>query len=248
MTELFTLAAYRELLQFLCSEKWTFSSFDNFTGLQSKRIVLRHDIDAELYLLDSFLDVEESLQTHATYFLMLESPFYNLSSPEGRRIVKRISEAGHSIGLHFFGEIHAGLPRQLLELEIRKQVDLLADVVATDISAFSFHQPTKEMLAMNLEIPNVVNTYHEDLMSQITYVTDTNMNWRPSFPLNLIREGCDRIQLLIHPLWWIMTGATAVHRWQQLLLSITQVQAQHLITRERTLREHGVNELIINRI
>jgi hypothetical protein len=244
MTDLFTLAAYRELLQSLDSGKWTFSSFENSTGLLPNQIVLRHDIDAELYLLDSFLDIEESLETHATYFLMLESPFYNLSSPEGRRIVKRISEAGHSIGLHFFGEIHAGLPRPLLELEIRKQVEFLADFVAEDISAFSFHQPTREMLEMDLDIPGLVNTYHSRMMTDFTYISDTNMSWKPSAPPTVIQSGATRIQLLVHPLWWMIEGATPVDRWRQVVSSISHIHAQHLLTRERTLAWLSLDQLM----
>lgn len=243
MSDSFSLANYRALLQFLVSTDWTFKKFTDAKSSQPRELLLRHDIDAELYLLDSFLDVEAAEATKSTYFVMTESPFYNLSSPEGRRITKRINASEHSIGLHFFGEIHAHLPQSQLETEIQRQAMALADTVGSAVNAFSFHQPTPAMLKMNLDIPGLTNTYHKALMDQFTYVSDTNMNWRPLPPRDVIHEGATRVQLLIHPLWWVMTGSTPVDRWRQVLIAVNQVQAHHLLAREGTLTGLRIEDL-----
>jgi len=235
MTGSFCLSEYQALLSFLTAGGWSFAKFTNIDAVRPRELILRHDIDAELYLLDSFLEMEAETNVQATYFVMPESAFYNVSSPEGRRITSKIIGTGHSIGLHFFGEIHAHLSQSDLESQIQRQATMLSETVGADVKAFSFHQPTQAMLKMNLDIPGLINTYHQDLMRRFTYVSDTNMNWRPSEPRDMITSGASRMQMLIHPLWWITEGVTPRERWIQVLKANTYVHAQHLVAREGTL-------------
>jgi len=244
--EEFSLATYRKLLETVVELGWSFRTLSELLKPHATGIFLRHDIDAELYLLEPFLEVEKSLGVTSTYFLMLESPFYNVASPEGRRLVSKILASGSSIGLHFFGEIHQYLePEQLLE-EISRQVAELSNRINAGVSVFSFHQPSREMMKLNLDVPSVLNAYHESIMTQLMYLTDTNLQWNPESPLSALKSGVGRIQLLVHPLWWITEGVRPLDRWRQILCEISEAHAKHLLARERTLTGFDVADLVID--
>ena len=220
-----------------------FTSFDLALQGMPNALALRHDIDAELYLLDSFLNVERKKEVQATYFVMLESPFYNITSPEGRRVIKTIIDNGHFVGLHFFGEIHAKLPLNQLVAEICRQVERLSDLVEIPIEVFSFHQPTREMLDAQLDIPGIINTYHSNTMNSLFYLTDTNQVWKPQLPKTAMTTSSKPIQMLTHPLWWLTDSPTPLDGWRSLLRSLSQIHAQHLIERERTLQGRDISEV-----
>jgi len=243
MPEYYSLPAYGAMLQSLQREGWTHRSLADLVDSGGRDLYLRHDIDAELYLLEPFLDAERASGATATYFLMLESPFYNLASPEGRRIVRRIGADGHAFGLHFFGELHADLTPDQLAEEIHGQTDYLGRAVGADVGVFSFHQPTQPMLDLQLAIPGLVNTYHAETMRDLTYVSDTNMGWRPAPPHELLVGDVRRAQMLVHPLWWLMDAPTPSGRWRQVLDGLSVAHARHLLARERTLAGIEVADL-----
>jgi len=198
-------------------------------------VFLRHDVDAELYLLEPFLELEDRCNVRSTYFVMLESPLYNPFSPEGRAAIRRITDAGHDVCLHFFGEVHANLNPDELRHEIISQATRLSQLTQQNVPAFSFHQPTTEMIELDLEIPGLMNTYHTKTMQSLTYVSDTNMDWRPASPQLVMAGGITRIQLLIHPIWWIMKSPSPAGRWKQVIEQLSVCHARHLLIRERTL-------------
>ena len=241
----FSLASYQDLLKCFVSSGWNFETFRDMQAppVMQPTVILRHDVDAELYFLGPFLEVEMQCSVKSTYFVMLESPLYNPFSPEGRRILQLIASHGHEIGLHFFGEIHADLHRNDLEREITRQIERLSHLTGTDVRAFSFHQPTQIMIDSDLDLPGIVNTYHSTTMSNFTYVSDTNMDWRPSNPNDLTKSSSTNLQILIHPLWWLTEGSTPAERWKQVLKSLSVAQARHLIERERTLTNLTIDDL-----
>lgn len=241
----FSLSSYRDLLKSFVSSGWTFETFRVMQAPPVRRptVVMRHDVDAELHFLEPFLEVEMQCAVKSTYFVMLESPLYNPFSPEGRRILQLITDRGHEIGLHFFGEIHAGLDKSDLEREILRQIERLSHLTERQIHAFSFHQPTQMMIDSDLNLPGIVNTYHSTTMGHFTYVSDTNMDWRPANPNDLMKSASTNLQLLIHPLWWLTKGSTPAERWKHVLKTLSVAQAQHLIERERTLTNLTIDDL-----
>lgn len=244
MTINFTTAGYEKLIETITDAGWGFADFQDALQSQSQLVVMRHDIDAELCLLKSFLDIERKHFVKSTYFVMLESPFYNVYSPEGRRALSSVVADGHSLGLHFFGEIHKSLNTFELVQEIKSQLARLSDLAATPVSAFSFHQPTAEMIASAIEIPGVINTYHPIVMHRLRYLTDTNMQWKPTPPEHILSDVSLPIQMLIHPLWWIAVGQDALQKWKHVLQLTTETHAQHLLQRERTLHGRTMSDLV----
>jgi len=246
-TELsFSLVGYRKLIQLIFELGWEFVEYPDLEfPLNTKRsLLLRHDIDAELCVLEPFLEIERLAGVTATYFVMLESPLYNVYSPEGRKAIEKITEAGQSVGLHFFAEIHREQTASELISLIEEQCHSLATLVGKEIKTFSFHQPTPSMLQMNISPPGMINTYHPKVMNTFKYLSDTNMNWRSNDPLEVLSRQDAGVQMLVHPIWWMVDGDTPVDRWRNLLKLLNRINANHLLERERTLADVPLASLI----
>lgn len=242
----FSLEGYRELIALLVRLGWRFTSYAEAgsSSKQTNSLLLRHDIDAELCLLEPFLEIEQLSGVMATYFVMLESPMYNVYSPEGRKAIERIIESGHSIGLHFFSEIHKTESESQLTSLVEEQCLRLAALVGREVNTFSLHQPTQTILNMNISPPGIINTYHPRIMNGFRYLSDTNMNWRSNDPLEILNRLDKCVQLLIHPIWWMIDGDTPVDRWHNLLRLLSKVNANHLLQRERTLADIPLARLL----
>ena len=123
----------------------------------------------------------------ATYFLMTQSIFYNLASPEGEHALRRLGELGHRVGLH------AVYPR--LELD-----DRFDPVVA-------WHNPDPEFMREPLD--GAVNVMQPGYFDPDHYRSDSNQHWRSGCPHEELAAGSfEWLQLLTHPEIWAYPGET----------------------------------------
>jgi hypothetical protein len=148
-------------------------------------------------------ELEAKLGVHATYFLMLRSPLYNLLGRENFKLAQRLVELGHWIGLHYDNSFRPDAGRSRAEW-IALEARLLREFLDVDLAAFSFHQPPHDILdRAPLRLPGLVNVYDRELLAGYDYVSDSNMRWRGATPIERIRAGsARRLHLLIHPMWW----------------------------------------------
>jgi hypothetical protein len=150
-------------------------------------LYLRHDVDLSLDAALRLAELEAESGALATYFLMTQSVFYNLASPEGRRAINRLRELGHRIGLH------AVWPGAELD-------DRFDPVVA-------WHNPDPDYMSEPLD--GVVNVMQAPWFDPERYRSDSNQRWRHGCPHEELREGrFDWLQLLIHPEIWVYPGET----------------------------------------
>jgi hypothetical protein len=182
----FTLDHYRELLQAARTGGYRFALFD---GQRPRRgdLLLRHDVDLSLDAALRMAELESEHGVAATYFLMTESVFYNLASPEGVAATARLRDLGHRVGLH------AVYPNAVLD-------DRFDPVVA-------WHNPDPGY--MTAPLPNAVNVMQEEYFDPPTYRSDSNQRWRSGCPHEELRAGgFPWLQLLTHPEIWVYPGAT----------------------------------------
>jgi peptidoglycan/xylan/chitin deacetylase (PgdA/CDA1 family) len=233
----FELVSYERLLRAGVESGYEFVSFDAIgKELSPRSCLLRHDIDSELLGCGAMLDVERSLGAKATYFLMTRSTAYNLFSVEGTAIVRRMLDDGHRVGLHFMGERCEGMGVPQLVEEVLRETDWLEREFGTKIDAVSFHQPSRMILDAQISIPGLTNTYNVEQMNPYFYVSDTNMVWRHEHPSEIFSRGLrDRLQLLIHPMWWTPEPLSTVGKWRAVLRNNQQAVINHWLARERTL-------------
>lgn len=181
----FTLEHYRELLQAAQEGGYRWASFGQAPGPGD--LILRHDVDLSLDAALEMAELEAELGARATYFLMTQSVFYNLGSSEGRRVLNRLRELDHGVGLH------AVWPN--LELD-----DRFDPVIA-------WHNPNPDY--MTEPVDGVVNVMQEPYFEPDHYRSDSNQHWRHGCPHeDLGAARFEWLQLLIHPEIWVYPGET----------------------------------------
>jgi hypothetical protein len=197
----FTEEGYRTLLR-LAQERYTFDSFRNYRDAPPHTVLWRHDLDFSVHRALALARIETAEGVRATHFLLLHSGFYNALEAEVTERVRGILSLGHELGLHFDPRFHGG--RDLDDALARERA-LLEDLFATDITAFSLHNP--DLAGWNDgrdEIAGMVNTYGSYLTQEYGYASDSNGYWRYT-PLDevLANGGHERLQVLTHPEWWV---------------------------------------------
>jgi hypothetical protein len=181
----FELAHYGELLSAAKNGGYRFAFFDREP--EAGDLLLRHDVDLSLDAALRLAELEAEADAPATYFLMTQSVFYNLASPEGDRALARLRELGHRVGLH------AVYPR--LELD-----DRFDPVVA-------WHNPDPEFMREPLDA--AVNVMQSGYFDPDHYRSDSNQHWRSGCPHEeLAAGGFEWLQLLTHPEIWAYSGET----------------------------------------
>jgi peptidoglycan/xylan/chitin deacetylase (PgdA/CDA1 family) len=233
----FELKSYQRMLQAGIDAGYKFVSFSEIGNEHAQRsCLLRHDIDSELLGCGEMLDVEKSLGVTATYFLMTRSTAYNLFSVEATAMVTRLLRDGHKIGLHFMGERCEGQSVPLIVEGVLREVRWLEQEFGVKTEAVSFHQPTKTILDAQIAIPGLSNTYNASQMAPYFYVSDTNMTWRHEHPVEIFSRGLhERLQLLVHPMWWTADELGTLDKWRNVLRNNQRAVIDHWKSRERTL-------------
>jgi hypothetical protein len=181
----FDLGHYRELLQAARAGGYRWAFFD--AEPRDGDLLLRHDVDLSLDAALRTAELEAEEGAAATYFLMTESVFYNLSSSEGRAAIKRLRQLGHRVGLH------AVWPNARLH-------ERFDPVVA-------WHNPDPEY--MSAPVAGATNVMQAPWFSPDTYRSDSNQRWRHGCPHEELATGAfPWLQLLTHPEIWAYPGGT----------------------------------------
>jgi hypothetical protein len=249
LQEGFDLRSYEHLLHTGLNSGYEFISFSRIGKEASQRsCLLRHDVDSELLGCGGMLDIERSLGVTATYFLMTRSTAYNLFSVEATAMVVRMLREGHRIGLHFMGERCEGKGASFIVEEVLRETRWLEQEFGAIVEAISFHQPTQTILDGQLEIPGLANTYNSAQMAPYFYVSDTNMTWRHEHPADIFARGLyERMQLLIHPMWWTPKPLETLDKWRRVLRNNQQAVVDHWRSRERTLANVNLSSSLESR-
>ena len=171
----------------------------------TKFILLRHDVDFSLQCAFQLALVESRLKVRSTYYVMLQSDYYNALSSVNVKIIKAISDLGHEIGYH---------PNSLIMLEDEEL--LLEKIIKKPVRSYAHHFPLVSPQ------PKFQRHYLDARSKNIEidkYISDSCRNWR---------EGCmcknfkyNKIQILTHPEWWTVGGYSrdeAIFNIQNILL------------------------------
>jgi hypothetical protein len=152
--------------------------------------------------------MEHELDLRATYFVHIHSAFYNAFEKEITGLIRRISERGHDIGLHFDPDYYGLRCGDMAALEgcIQKDKLALESILEVKVSALSFHNPDVGGSWNRLEadcLCGMVNAYAPAIQGKFAYCSDSNGYWRYR-PLGdvLGDEAVERLHVLTHPGWW----------------------------------------------
>jgi hypothetical protein len=216
----FTYEHYREILE-AGKEKYEFRLFKE--EKKDRSILMRHDVDFDLRGAQKLSEIEKSLDVRSTYFIFLQSPFYNSLEQENKEVLFSILDNGHEIGLH--ADPHS---TNDVKNSVKTEAKILKKIIGERIRTVSFHRP-KNYADGKTDIGEFLDAY--SLKHQgFEYFSDSNME---------LKNGClndvfnsneyNRIQVLTHPIWWKQFSRTRDERIDRFL----EGQNQNLIQKAK---------------
>ena len=193
---------YESLLERFLDKSYKFIFFPELKIREKSQIILRHDVDLDLDLALQMAIIENSLGIKSTYFFLLRTDSYNLISDTSHDIVYQIKELGHSVSLHFDMLLYENVKDGL-----HKEKGIFSHYFKTEVDIISIHRPTDNFLKNPESYFNVENTYEKKYLKNIQYFADSGGSFRFGYPTQSSAfKNNDNIQLLIHPVWWIIDG------------------------------------------
>jgi hypothetical protein len=229
----FTLNSYSTMLKVGLESGYKFKSFGMARDASTDLIcLLRHDVDADVSAALEMAKIEEALGVKSTYFFMTRSPIYNLMARGNHRAVKEILALGHWIGLHYdqgFDPMSGHTTEEWIEFEAA----MIERMFGMKIEAVSFHQPGEAVLQGSVSTGKRINTYSKSHLPGFHYLSDSNRCWRNMHPTEeFARKHFSRIQLLIHPMWWVYGEEKTTYAvWDKAVESnFVQAQKQFMAT------------------
>jgi hypothetical protein len=206
MTCDFDLRHYVELLDAIEAGGYRYASFDREP--EPGTVLLRHDVDLSLDAALRLARLERERGATATYFLMTESVFYNLSSEHGREVLRELRDLGHAVGLH------AVYPRASHD-------DRFDAVLA-------WHNP--DPAYVHEPVSGFVNVMQPPWFTKGRYRSDSNQHWREGCPHDdLARGDFGWLQLLVHPEIWVYEGKSMRETMEAMLDAKRAEWLDHLV-------------------
>jgi hypothetical protein len=195
----FTPSSYRAVLSRALELGYRIVPFRGFEGVgEAPVLLLRHDLDHALPPALAMAEAEAALGVRASYFVQTACELYNLLSRESRRLIRRLAELGHEIGLHYEADRYTG---DAGEDRLRADLRLLEDLGGEKIVSASQHLPTVDgPVPLGGLVQN--EAYEARFIDPpMAYVSDSLMVWREATPLDLIERRAS-FQFLTHPDTW----------------------------------------------
>jgi hypothetical protein len=175
----FTIEHYCEIIEIAQKAAYAFRGFHETTPASERlSIYLRHDIDVCLEEAIDMARVEAEIGVRATYFILINSPVYNPLSDDSLKLLKKILDNRHWIGLLVDPVM---LPQDNSEM-IEEFIAGLIAIYSSEIKmvpVVSFHRPNQSMLGINFH--NFISTYSEQFFKKMKYVSDSRGIWREGY-------------------------------------------------------------------
>lgn len=196
----FTYRAYADLISLIRKNGYQFIDYGSAASEQRRVCILRHDIDFDLDKALALARLERELSVKSTYFVLLRTDFYNPFSAASKEKLDEIRSLGHDIGLHFDEQRYTDdidIPSA-----IKREADILGNMLNKRIGAVSMHRPSKRTLAADYAIDGIVNSYSKLYFEKFKYLSDSRRRWRENAE-HLISSGeYERLHILTHAFWY----------------------------------------------
>lgn len=197
----FTYKSYEELL-YKITTNYHVVDYHNYRNVKYP-CILRHDIDMWVDQAINIARIEQSVGIKATYFVLLNSGFYNPAFSNVKRSIYELLCAGHEIGLHFD---EAQYPDCDDERKIKEYVyyeaDLLGREIGQEVRTVSMHRPSLKTLEADYVFDGIINSYSKVFLKDFKYLSDSRMRWREpveEFATSREERG---LHILTHPIWY----------------------------------------------
>ena len=201
---MFSYADYKEIIRIIKES----GRACNFRQAQEKDkfIIMRHDVEFSV--------------DRAFALSKLELSKKNMD------IIKYMHERGHVIGLHF--ALNGLTDMELVRRKILQEIHVLSEMLGFEITEFSIHRPSADVLRENIKFPGIINAYQDEFFTfsenvtadtplHVKYISDAKHRWNYGVPDEETLLGYDRVQILTHPYSWTKKGHDNLENFRTLL-------------------------------
>jgi len=206
----FTYEHYKECIKSAKKLGFSFYTMHDFLDKKpkSKFILMRHDIDLSLKSALKIAEIENSLKIKSTYFIRTNGIF-NVFSGKNSAIVRKISELGHEIGIHYDSDITVKKDFVKEMMEIKRDIE---KIIKKRIFGTSLHKVKKSGIKNEINKLNFAEEYLNDLeleydaysdifIRKMKYISDSARKWREGCMCGHIKKE-NKLCILTHPIWW----------------------------------------------
>lgn len=201
----FTYSAYKGLIHSLLQNGYRISTYKDWQTT-SKCAILRHDIDNDIEKALVLAEVEKNMKeagVRSTFFVLVTSDFYNIFSHKNAKLLRKIGECGHDIGLHFDETRYTDIKTPSdAKIHILDEVKLLSKVLEKPVEVVSMHRPSQMMLDADLQIEGIINSYGRIYFKEFKYVSDSRRRWREPIEDIVAAGNFERLHILTHAFWY----------------------------------------------
>ena len=210
----FTYQSFQNLVQGFQQRNFIFTDYTHWEQYD-RSVIMRHDIDFSIESSHCLSLLENKLGIKSTYFVLLSTGFYNLFQRQQRELLLDMQSRGFEIGLHFDESAYAH-QSDIRPLIIREK-DILSSILGKEITSFSYHRPSQQILAANITIPNMINSYSETFFKTFKYCSDSRFNWRDKPCTLWDNPRYTKFHILTHAFSWDETNRTPSTIYQSLI-------------------------------
>lgn len=206
--EAFTLAAYEGLLCQALAASYSILPLEETVPQlppRGRMLVLRHDIDFCPAAAAAMARLEARLGVRSTYCVLLHSPTYHLDEIETLVSLREIRDLGHRLGLHYDLSWFEAEGIEPLDGIVR-EAHRLGEALNVNVKSVAQHLPSRQGQFQGVG-DRFVDAYSPRLTREILYISDSRRQWRNRSLAECI-GSVDRLQALIHPVWWTATPLT----------------------------------------
>lgn len=202
----FDYDTYFDLLDHLGSSRSPVRFVDLATCSWPARFyILRHDIDYSPVAALDLARREFERGIRATYFVLMQTFYYNVLAPEWATFPRELTALGHEVGLHYDTRALQAFDLCRAESVLRTQAALLSDLAGAPVTSIAQHRPALGPEDRFRSMNGFVNAMNPRFAVEIPYVSDSCRAWRDAAFGVLSGGPPARLQLALHPVNWGIT-------------------------------------------
>ena len=200
----------------------------NFRQAQERDnfFIMRHDVEFSVDRAFALSKLELSMDFTSTYFFQWTNNSYNILSKKNMDMIKYMHERGHVIGLHF--ALNGLTDMELVRKKILQEIHVLSEMIGVEITEFSIHRPSADVLRENIKFPGIINAYQDEFFTfsenvtestplHVKYISDAKHRWNYGTPDAATLLENDRVQILTHPYSWTKKGYDNLENFRTLI-------------------------------